>query len=688
MPTAVSTQHIAEVVCDAVDWQRPELTNSPMHRAYQDGNVEAAALALIRHLRERSTPKMGYTAAYVEALRANATPEFTTSAREQIDRIVGVGFLGGSAPDGRGTLIGTRAELIQVGAREEHFKAFAQTIAESIDDWGRGNQHVSGGITRYLRIVWEMDTCTDEDLLPIFGFLVTQFHAEWSRVRHWNEAGLGTSGHNWWVAEFGWIWEPAFFFPEFKNFSKLQTLFPAFFEREMQLLVDTDGFTHERSVNYHTGTSDLFLGVVRLAKHNGLSISDAFIDRLRKMYDFEWKTVTPNGNQPAFGDCLAQPGYAFNRMRSIAALLGIGEAKFIAETMDAGRPSDFGDMWIETLHYPTVGEDLRATYEATSPSEPTDRDFAFPASQYYVMRHDWSRDSDYLAIEASAKGNLVTSHGHGCFFDIKLYSRGRHILVGNGKGPCGTTQIEETWRKESMSHSVAVVDGQNHLPLRSPYRYTGVVMPTVDGWLSKRGEYAYFSGAHEAYERLEEKVPCSRRKIFSVHGRYWILIDRFTAASPEHTHEYQQRFQVGVPSRIDRDQRVITQGEGGNLLFMPVAETCGIAASEPIPYPYLDHPEPDQVTFTKTADGSTIMIMLLVPFVDDQLPEAKASLIDVSIDGETVSPWEVTGLEIEIDGERDVFVAQHMQWSLSWQAAEHAGSDRLFHSCFGGWAMA
>jgi hypothetical protein len=88
-----------------------------------------------------------------------------------------------------------------------------------------------------------------------------------------------------------------------------------------------------------------------------------------------------------------------------------------------------------------------------------------------------------------------------------------------------------------MSHTVAVADDMHHLPLRAVYRFDGVVMPTVDEWLST-AEFAYFSGAHEAYERLPQKVSACRRKLFYRRGRYWILIDRFTAASPEHRHVY------------------------------------------------------------------------------------------------------------------------------------------------------
>src|SRR5262249_13199496 len=145
--------------------------------------------------------------------------------------------------------------------------------------------------------------------------------------------------------------------------------------------------------------------------------------------------------------------------------------------------------------------------------------------------------ADYLAVEASLRGPVVTSHGHGAIFDLCLYARGRHILVGNGKGPDGTMAPERSWRVSSASHNVATVDGQDHLPLRSVYRFSQTVVPTVDVWRSER-KYAYFAGNHEAYERLEQKVSGAWRKIFYLRDNYWILIDRFSAASPEHTHDY------------------------------------------------------------------------------------------------------------------------------------------------------
>ncbi|MHB9025776.1 MAG: heparinase II/III domain-containing protein [Armatimonadota bacterium] len=664
---------VAQELCEAVDWERPELAGFA-------GESMEAALAFIRHLRRRERPLLGYSAEYVAQLRANAMPEFREQSAEDIRRILGVAFMGGDWPDGRGTLLTVRPEVLQVAGRAEDFLQFAHTIAAARAAWQKTAMHSIMGTVRYLQTVWPLAECPDEAVLPLLAFLAFKLPVEWESARRWNDTSHGTSGHNWYTAQFGATWKAALFFPEFKGFSRFLPLYPDYFERELRLLLFPDGFTHEASVAYHSGTMDLFLDVVHLAELNGLPFSEEARGHLRDGYATEWKLLCPDGGQPPFGDCWFRGPYFLGRARSIAALLGIPEAKYLAEKFDPEWRSPFGKMFIEALHYPSVGEDLAPAYQALESRAPDAADTVLPDSGYYVMRQNWTRDADYCAIEATVKGNVVTSHGHGAIFDTILYSRGRQITVGNGKGPDGVDDPERTWRHQTMSHTVAVVDGEHHLPLRSVYRFNGVVLPTVDEWESTP-DYAYFSGVHEAYERLPKKVTGSRRKIFYLRGGYWILIDRFTGAQPEDEHTYQQRFQMGVPCRLLDDERVVTEGEGGNLLFVPVAGARGTAALERCPYPLgEDYANPDQLTFTIATGGRMLFATVLVPFVGAEMPDVQARLLEVTGDERVLTPWEVTGLEIVINGRRDVYVDQHQPWNLPWSCGGHAGSGRLFHS--------
>ena len=61
-------------------------------------------------------------------------------------------------------------------------------------------------------------------------------------------------------------------------------------------------------------------------------------------------------------------------------------------------------------------------------------------------------------------------------------------------------------------------------------------------------------------------------------------------------------------------------------------------------------------------------------------PEVAVEVLPVQADEREVSPWEITALAVTINGRRDVYVDQHMQWNLPWQAGGYASEGRVFHS--------
>jgi hypothetical protein len=314
--------------------------------------------------------------------------------------------------------------------------------------------------------------------------------------------------------------------------------------------------------------------------------------------------------------------------------------------------------------------------------KPATLDTALPDAGLYVMRQDWTRHADYAAIDATMKGNLVTSHGHGAIFDLMLCARGRPITVGNGKGPeSDMNEPRRLWRMKSESHTVATVDGEDHLPRRIIYRAANHVVPTVDEWITEK-RFAYFSGAHEAYQRFEKPVPGSRRKLFYLRNQYWILIDRFTVSNEEDTHTYRQHFQLAVSSRVLDDGRVVTTGKGGNVLFIPVEGARGTPSVSRCPWPMEGYFNPDQLVFTqKNVKGHALFVTVIVPFENNRAPKVSASLLPVECDEHTLPAWEATALEITVHDRRDVYFDPHMHWNLPWKAGGFSGNGRLFHSC-------
>ncbi|MCJ8331903.1 MAG: heparinase II/III family protein [Lentisphaeria bacterium] len=671
---------IAKDIAARVDWDRADLQNTDFAAAWQKGDAETAILGFIRHLRQRSTPELGYPADYIAELRSNATDEFKQEAAAAVDAVYHLDIHGGDHPDGRGTLLTLYPAYLHLAATAKDFDGYSEQLIADRDRWHRSAIHTSVHVCNYLQRVWALEECSDAALIPVFAFLLDTFEREWESTVNWGGQSHGTDGHNWWIHQHTGTWKIGLFFPEFKNLKRFQSFYPDYFEREASMLFHKDGFTKECSMGYHIGTAYLFLSLIRTAHDNGLRFSDKFYDITKKAADVEWQFMTPNGNAPWFGDCHFFSPYVENNLCEFAALYGSSEAKYLAETLIPNPPRQAGEMMIDRLHHQCTGENIQGKYDAVIAKEPSSLDFALQSSGYYCMRTDWTRSANFAAIEASARGKVVSSHGHSALFDLHLCSKGREILVGNGKGPDvgDMTNMDRMWRISTASHSTATVDGEEHVPIRKIYRFDRVETPTVDDWRSEP-DFAYFSGSHEAYDRLASPVSESRRKLFYLRDQYWILIDRFYANSPS-PHVYRQHFQVAVDVESCGGNRAVTKGDGGNLLFAPVPGADGDCDISPCPYPLEDYFNTRQLVFTREETGSFTFVTVLVPFLNDEMPDVQTELLPVEADQRILSAREATGLAITINGKRDIYVDQHMHWNLPWTCGGYSGDSRVFHS--------
>jgi len=660
---------VSRELCQKVDWDRPEL--AAVAETFRAGDSDAAALALVRHLRCRTQPVFPYTPEFVAALRAKATQEQKAEAAKRIGAVIEEV----PADSSRVRLLHLPAETLHIGADAKLCEQMARAALAARPDWPNGRWGTVCWLCQTLAALWPLDEFDDAHAVPLLAWLLEQIEPEWDWARTWAEDMLGNSGHNWWLHTFLGFWMAGTYFPELKHLAKFQALSGDYLRRELRVLMEPDGFTRERA-GYHWGTVQLFTRFVRLSELNGAVFPAEFKEHLREVAAAAWKLVTPDGSVPQMGDAGARhtPGTLLGALRCDAARYGIGEAKFVAETLDP----DWQPPYAEFL--PNLGEDLLPAYKKLRAVEPP-ADVCLPVSGYYVMRQNWTCSADWTCIDAGARGSLVSSHDHTAVFGFELYSRGRPVLVDNCSGPYGDSP-ERTWRESSAAHNVATVDGQDHIPIRNEWRWDGLVQPAVDAWLVEP-THVYFSGAHEGYARAPHRVPGCRRKMFYLRAGYWILIDRFTPEG-DAEHEYQIHFHLMPPARLGEHGRAATSGEGGNVLIVPVPGASGEPSLAPSPYPIDGYDNPDHLTYTHRAAGRDIFVTLLVPFEDENVPEVSVELAEVESDERILAPWEATALSIRINGREHFYFDQHMAWNLPWRCGEYSGSGRLFHSQCGG----
>lgn len=365
---------VAEGICAEVDWSRPELAAVAAVRT--ERGAYHASVELVHRLRGRETPRLIYSRDYVDLIRARASAQQRADARDRLHRALERPLV---VKDYHGNAISAVGpDVLFLAADESLCREIGSAVLKSRGDWAKGSWGVTRSVCELITWLCVLPDCPDEALVPLLGWLLEQSRAEWAWARTWDEKLLGNSGHNWWLHTFLGFYQAGLFFPEFKRFEPFRAFAPTYFEREMQVLMERDGYTRERSSGYHEGTVDHWLHLLRLAAANDVKLSPEFHQRLRLVAETEWKTLAPNGDIPHLGDTRprhrADP--SLEKLRRVAALFEMPEAKYVAEAIAPGWMPPYEGL------LPDGGRNVLAEYErlaARPPAAPT-ADTAGPAA--------------------------------------------------------------------------------------------------------------------------------------------------------------------------------------------------------------------------------------------------------------------------------------------------------------------
>ncbi len=650
-------------------------------------------LAALRALRQREDTFFGFDAGYLQRVQDLATPEDRARAAARVDRaLAGDLFF----PPHSNALAALGPETLCLAMDAPRADALARAVLARQADWGRNIWcfGITHGVADLLRCLCPLKAVPDEALLPVAGWLCAIAPVEWREGRGWSERVLGPSGHNWFAHSLFGLWMSGALFGCFRPLQGFASLAPTYLEREVALLFAADGWSKEGAAGYHAFAFRTVVAFWRLAVRHGVRFSDGFAQRLRHIADATWRMQGPDGDGPLFGDSspsvpgkptssavFPAPGFGL-ATRRLAARFGLAQAKAAAEALEPASDLAF---------LPDEGEDLADSYRRLTAAAPA-LDTALPASGLYAMRSQWRPDADWMAINAMPIGPVVSSHKHADLFNLELCVHGRRVLVDNWYGDItaddGSYQtiaeirndpMKRRWRVGSDAHNVPTVDNADIVPVEKIYRYGWNETPLVDGWVSAPA-YAWFSAVHEAYRRLDPPVSAVRRKVFYLRGGYWVVIDRFTAGSAQ-AHAYTQHFFL-PDSKQTAAGAVFTEGPYGNVLLVPVAGATGAVTIAPCPHPISRYQNPDHIR-VDVRGTDVVMAAVLVPFTGGAVPSVHAALAPVMSDGQTLSPWEMTGIEIRLPDRTDLLVCQHLHQNHAWQCAGQTGTGRLFHSRLG-----
>lgn len=682
-------------LAERIDWSHPDLADVPSRD--RGAAPRDRLCVVVNRIRRHSAEYFGFSKGFFAELRASASEAEVEAARRAVDAALERDLF---FPPHNNALAALGPEILHLGIDETRAGRIAQRVLERQPDWPRNvwTFGITNGVANLLRFLCPLRAVRDEQLLPLFGWLCAIAPVEWQSARGWTERILGSSGHNWYAHSFFGLWMSGALFPHFQGLKQFAALAPTYLEREVRGLFQEDGWSKEGAAGYHRFAALNVIAFARLAERHGVKFSPFFHAKLRTIADATWRMQAPDGDAALFGDdAPARPQPEKTKpvtgkvvapadvIRRLAARFELAQAKGAIEQLEPGASAP--------RFLPDNGDNLAAAWSRLR-SEPPPFDTALPHTGLYAMRSDWTPTGDWLAINATTIGPVVSSHMHADIFNLELCVRGRRVLQDNWYGDVTADDgsyksapeirndpMKRRWRVGSTAHNVATVNNEDHVPVLQIYRYGWHERPFVESFVSD-SRHAFFSGVHEAYRRLNPPVVAQRRSLFYLRGEYWVLIDRFTVGG-EHERSFQQHFHLQKGAEILTNGQVRTHGPGGNLLVVPVAGMTGALALEPNPHPISTYLNPDHATIECRAKGDVILAVVLVPFTDDHVPKISAECVPVECDGRSLGAWEASGIRIRVGDRPDLFFQQHMHWNLEWTCDGHRGAGRVYHSRIG-----
>lgn len=326
--------------------------------------------------------------------------------------------------------------------------------------------------------------------------------------------------------------------------------------------VRPDGTYFEQTSYYHRYTTDFYTHFLILSRANNQSVGTEVEERLAGLLDHLMYITKPDGTTPIFGDDdggrLAMLGE--NAPNDFRAALSTGVALF-------GR-SDYkyvaGEVAEETL-WLLGPEGLRA-FDALDARPPAETSRAFPDGGYYVMRDDWTTQSNYLLIDCGPHGEATCGHAHAhadALALIELAARGRTLLVDPGTYAYTSSIEARDWFRSTAAHNALTVDGESSSAPGGPFAWKQVAGATPRAWVS-RGRFDFFEGEHDGYARPAAPATHIRSVLF-LKGGYWVVRDRVEA---EGAHRYELHFHFAPDARPNIEGGI----EGGDEESVVVGE--------------------------------------------------------------------------------------------------------------------
>ena len=241
-------------------------------------------------------------------------------------------------------------------------------------------------------------------------------------------------------------------FPKFKEAASWRAIALKWLGEHMARDVYEDGTHWEATPGYHGWVAERFSTVWRLAALNGRTIDSAITEKLRRMYAFDLKIMTPTGHTPMNGDC---------GRYSVATRLARGALLFDDPVLRFGA----GDS-LPVEHLLMFGPEAAKIFARMPREEPPFTSVLLPDSGYGIMRSGWGQDDAYFCFDMVPYGG---GHSHPDQLSFEL-QQGPLLVFGDSGRLNYNHPLHYGYFRTHRAHNICLVDGEGAAREQSPER--------------------------------------------------------------------------------------------------------------------------------------------------------------------------------------------------------------------------
>lgn len=349
-------------------------------------------------------------------------------------------------------------------------------------------------------------------------------------------------------------------FPEFSEAASWLDSGLCLLNQQATAQTHLDGVNKEQATGYHRFVAELLLLVVARSHQGSLPHEPILKHTLERMLDYVLFSLTPVGTAPMWGDsdygCALGIGqnknfYDFRPILSAgAALFGRADWKFAAGRFDEEA------FWL----LGAGGLDLWQKLDVHPPDQ-TSR--AFPQSGMYVIRNEWSADTDIAFFRCGPfglGGEGYCAHAHSDLLSFVLWVNGQPLFVDSG-----TFTYTGPWRdyfRLSEAHNTVVVDGRNLAIPSGSFNWQQIPEARCIEWTAKSVKAAL------TYSDSVEFI----RELVHLRPGIWEVVDKFSGHG-NHKLEWHFHFAPGLNLQPNVGKHILTVlKEGRPFLFLKMPE--------------------------------------------------------------------------------------------------------------------